>query len=65
MFERQLIIAGLRKQKNLLDDLMEKLESKPGFDDYDCFLYGERTQKVAENLRKLRKIKQSYLMAVN
>jgi len=61
MFDRELMILGLRKQRNLLDDLIEKLESKPGFDDYDCYLYDERTQKVLTNLKKLRRIKEAYL----
>jgi hypothetical protein len=61
MFERELMMLGLRRQLSLLGELIEQLERKPGCDSYDCSLYDARTKQVAKNLRKLRKIKNNYL----
>ncbi len=60
MFERELIILGLEKQKRLLGDLINGLETKPQFSDFDLSYYEYRTRQVAQNLRKLRRIKNNY-----
>ncbi len=59
MFEK-LMISGLRRQNNLLENLIEELEKRPSFDDVDLSLYETRTRQVAQNLRKLRRIKKNY-----
>ena len=60
MFERELMISGLRRQKNLLAVLIEELEKRPRMDCQDRQTCEERTKEVASNLRKLRKIKDHY-----
>lgn len=60
MFEKKLMISGLRKQSNLLSELIGDLEEKSGLEYGDCSFYDERTKLVARNLRKLRKIKNDY-----
>ena len=60
MFEKDLMIAGLKRQFRLLEDLMEQLEDKSRLDVQDCLMYSDRTRVVANNLRKLRKIKNDY-----
>ena len=59
MFEKELVILGLLKQRHLLEDLIVELEGKPRFDAMDLSFYESRTRLVAENLKKLRKIKKS------
>jgi len=60
MFEKDLMIAGLKRQFRLLEDLMTQLEEKSRLDMSDCLIYSDRTKTVAGNLRKLRKIKNNY-----
>ncbi len=60
MFEKELMIAGIRKQHDLLRDLIEGLEAKPRFDAFDLSFYEERTKQVARNLKRLRRIKADY-----
>lgn len=60
MFEKELMILGLRKQKGLLNQLVEELESKPRFDDFETSVYRARTEQIVRNLRKLRKIAKHY-----
>ncbi len=61
MFDRELMILGLRKQQLLLSELIENLEAKPRFDIHDHDMYDERTKQITVNLKKLRKIKKGYL----
>ena len=60
MFERELMLSGLRRQRHLLAALISELEKKPVMDFQDQQFCGEKAQEVAGNLRKLRKIKDSY-----
>ena len=60
MFQAKLMVSGLRRQANLLNDLIDHLEGKPTFDHDDSFFYETRTREVASNLQKLRKIKRAY-----
>ena len=60
MFERKLMLSGLQRQRQLLAILISELEKKPVLDFQDQRSCGEKTQEVAGNLRKLRKIKDSY-----
>jgi hypothetical protein len=45
----------------LLDELIDHLENKSTLDPDDRYLYGEMTEKVAKNLKDLRKIKSQYV----
>lgn len=65
MIERNLMISGLTRQRNLLAGLIAEIERKPRLSLIDAALYQDRTRKVAENLRKLRKIKNSYTVSTN
>ena len=60
MFEKELMISGIRRQHRLIEDLIQNLEEKSRLDRSDCFVYDERTKVVAKNLKKLRKIKKNY-----
>ena len=61
MFEREMMIQGLRKQRTLLADLIVELEQRPALDlDGFCITH-ERTKLISHNLRKLRRIKDHYV----
>jgi len=60
MFERELMISGLRRQHGLLHELIGELEARNRFDDHDLDLYEERTKYIQKNLKKLRKLKRDY-----
>ena len=60
MFERQMMLSGLQKQHNILSNLLEEIENKPRFSLPELKSCQENVQRVACNLRKLRKIKTAY-----
>ena len=60
MFIKSLMISGLKRQNNLLGELIGELENKNDFDLDDCFVLEKRASKIANNLRELRKIKDQY-----
>ena len=62
MFTKELMISGLRRQDNLLGELISELERKSSFDRDDCSLFHERTGRVVRNLKALRKIKDQYAL---
>lgn len=62
MIEKNMMISGLKKQSYILARLIEELERKPEMNQNDFYLYGSQTRLVAGNLRKLRRIKQSYFV---
>lgn len=55
MFEKEIMIAGLRKQRDMLRDLVEDLERKSGFENDDFEYCGQVMKKVEEMLKKLRR----------
>jgi hypothetical protein len=61
MFEREMMIQGLRKQRTLLADLIVELEQKPRLDLEGFSLTQSRTKLISQNLRKLRRIKDQYV----
>ena len=61
MFEREMMIQGLRKQRNILVDLIVELEQRPVLDLDGFCLTHEKTKTVSKNLRKLREIKDHYI----
>ncbi len=61
MFEREMVIQGLRKQRNLLENLIVEIEQRPVFDLDSFALTEEHTKTVTRNLKKLRQIKNNYL----
>ena len=60
MFERELMISGLHRQRLLLAALIDELEKRPSFNFRDERLCDQKTKEVARNLKKLRKIKDHY-----
>ncbi len=60
MFTKELVISGLRKQHNMIDELIGQLEEKPHLNGDDCSLFVTKTKKIAKNLKELRKIKDQY-----
>lgn len=61
MFEREMVIQGLRKQRSLLENLIVEIEQKPAFDLDSLLLTEDRAKLITRNLRKLRKIKDNYV----
>lgn len=61
MFEREMVIQGLRKQRMLLEDLIVEIEQRPAFDLDSLVLTEDRAKLITRNLRKLRKIKDNYM----
>jgi len=55
-------MAGLKRQHNLLEELIVQLENKTALDGDDNLLYQDRTHRIAKNLKALRKIKDQYAM---
>ncbi len=60
MFERELMISGLHRQRVLLEALIKEMEKRPRMDSQDQHFCSEKAKEVAGNLRKLRKIKDHY-----
>ncbi len=60
MFERALMVLGLRRQQCLLDELIREMERRSLGDVEEIGIYGQRTKQVAKNLKQLRKIKNDY-----
>ena len=60
MFEKELMISGLRKQRDLLGGLVQHLERSSLVEENTSDVYHETTEEVAKNLRKLRRIQRDY-----
>ena len=57
IFERELMITGLIKQRHLLSHLIAELNRKIDLKEDDCQLYYEISLRVEQNLRRLREIR--------
>lgn len=51
----ELLIAGLRKQQEILEDLIARLSGHAPLTQTDCALYDLLTTRVEKNLTTLRK----------
>ncbi|MBI3316737.1 MAG: hypothetical protein HYZ85_01860 [Candidatus Omnitrophica bacterium] len=60
MFERKLMISGLRRQRQIIDELILSLEKTPCLDSPDFFHYERTSRQLIRNLNRLRKIKADY-----
>ena len=60
MIARKLMISGLQRQNSLLGELISQMEQNPMMDSSECALYEERVNRIAHNLKSLRKIKNQY-----
>jgi hypothetical protein len=56
--EKEFMIAGLRRQRDLLNDLILRLRGREKLDDEARLLYDSITKEVEENLRRLKKYQQ-------
>lgn len=61
MFDREMMIQGLRKQRYLLENLIVEIEQRPALDLEMVLLTNDRARQVSRNLFKLRRIKDNYL----
>jgi hypothetical protein len=60
MFEREVMIAGLRQQRDLLKELVKELEEKSFLDSQDLRYCEEVMKKIESTLRKLRRPDRAY-----
>ena len=49
-------IRSLRKQQQIIEDLISRFSERENLGETDCLLYDAATQKVEQNLKHLRKI---------
>ncbi len=61
MANQQMLIAGLRNQREMLDKLIKQLSDKTGLSKADGSLYDSTTKNIEQNLRTLRKIVENQL----
>ena len=55
--EKEFMIAGLRKQRDLLNDLVFQLRSKEELDKGARELYDQVTKEVERNLKQLKRLR--------
>ena len=48
-------IHSLRKQQQILEELISRFSEREKLGETDCLLYDAATQKVEKNLKRLRK----------
>ena len=53
--EKEFMVAGLRRQRDLLNELMARLKSKEELDCESQVLYDQVTKEVEQNLKRLKK----------
>ena len=53
--EKEFMMAGLRKQRDLLNELIQHLKSKSDLDPEARVLYDHVTKEVERNLKQLKK----------
>ena len=58
MFEKKLMMTGIKKQRQILDDMMISLRSRMYLTHGDCQMFQRNLKQVEINLRKLRKLRQ-------
>lgn len=56
MFEKEMIVSGVRRQRDLLDDLLDVLERKARLGDEEICYNEEVLRRVETSLRRIRKI---------
>jgi len=54
MLNKELMISGLRKQRNMLAELSRQMETKEMLDLEDCERYDRTTREVERNMKALR-----------
>jgi|GEM_PF-1771468 len=64
MFEKPLMLTGLKKQYRLLGDLME-IAGREDLMDHEIDELLQLTRQAASNLRRLRRIRRTYGIYLN
>lgn len=59
---KEVIIAGLRKQRDLLQQLISELKVKNQASQETRVLYDEITKQIEQNLKDLRKLKKEHFI---
>jgi len=60
MFEKEIMISGLSKQRDTLKELVEELEEKPYLEPQDFRYCEEVLKRIEASLRKLRRPDRAY-----
>ena len=60
MIEKEFMIANLRKQRDLLTNLMNQLSENDELEKGSRLLYDEVTKRVEDNLKELKKLRKEY-----
>lgn len=60
MCEQQLMLSGLERQREMLCELIRQLEGTAHFNTDEHGYFEARTYELANNLKKLRRIKDEY-----
>ena len=60
MSNPEMLITGLKNQRQNLDELIEKLSEKNNLSEKDCALYDQTTKRVEQNLRTLHKLMEGF-----
>lgn len=58
--EKELMIASLRKQRDLLNDLVTQLRSRSDLDEGARLLYDQITLQVEQSLKKFKQSRKDY-----
>ena len=61
MFDKEVVIGGLKKNSEVLRKLVEEMESKPKLGTQDVQYYHEELKKLESALRKIRRFDESLL----
>lgn len=61
MFEKEMIVSGMRKSGELLKKLIEELESKSGLGVHDLQYCNEELKKLEASIKKIRRFDESLL----
>ena len=56
MFEKEVMISSIKYSSRMLVSLVEELESKARFSDFDISYYHEALKRIETALRKIRKM---------
>ncbi len=56
MFEREVMIGTLKRQKDVLDNLIQEMEAKPNTDWQETQYYHETLKKIESSLKRIRRV---------
>ncbi|GEM_PF-1815776 len=65
MIEKEFMIAKLRKQRDLLNDLVSKISEKNELEKGTRLFYDQVTKHVEQNLKELKQLRKTYYKISN